>query len=275
MSLSFCVLGSGSRGNATLLVHGGRRCLIDAGLSPRMTKQRLAPLGVALEDLDAIVVTHLDTDHFHSGWVRAARTLGLPVHLHERHRARAVRQGLDGRAIALFTGAFEVDGTRFRPELFAHDALGTVGFVIERDGARLGWATDLGRVPAWLPERFAGVHALAIESNYDPDMQRASPRPEQLKRRIMGGRGHLSNEQSLEAVLAIARTTALQHVVTLHLSQQCNTPRHVKRLYTERAGDLLDRLTISTQQIPTGTLRVVADGSSAPPPRVGEQMALF
>src|SRR5262249_5082918 len=96
-----------------------------------------------------------------------------------------------------------LEGLRARSILLAHDYLGSHGFVIEGFGAKLGYATDLGRVSRALLEQFCDLDLLALESNYDPQMQEQSPRPWTLKRRITGGAGHLSNAQALTAIRAI------------------------------------------------------------------------
>ena len=106
-------------------------------------------------------------------------------------------------------------------------------------------------------------------------LQRQSDRPEFLKNRIMGGMGHLSNEQALEAVLQIAEQSRLCHVAALHLSRECNSPRLLKRLFADRAPHLLDRLTITSQHHATSLLRVSRETPPATAARRGEQMALF
>ncbi len=280
MSLAFCILGSGSAGNCTALILDSashtfaashlkirrERCciLLDAGLSPRRTNRLLAPLNRSIDDISSIVLTHLDTDHFHAGWLRAiARRMHsdapLTLHVHRRHRSAAWRSGLTARETALFDSELELPGgVRAESVLLAHDDLGSVGFVIERDGHRLGYATDLGRVPRTLLDRFVNLHALAIESNYDPPMQRQSLRPVFLKRRIMDGRGHLSNEQALEAVRHIERRSRwLSHIALLHLSQECNCPHRVRRLWAHEMPHALQRLTISQQRHPTPMLPVI------------------
>jgi phosphoribosyl 1,2-cyclic phosphodiesterase len=122
------------------------------------------------------------------------------------------------------------------------------------DGS-LGFATDLGRVPQSLIDAFRDVDVLAIESNYDPPMQRRSARPAMLKRRIMGGAGHLSNEQSFDAVRAIvaASTAPPRHIVLLHLSRQCNAPDIVRAMYFIEPA-LAERVCITNQYQPTGWL---------------------
>lgn len=276
MSIAFCVLASGSSGNCTLVVAGDqapvrgaltRRCvLIDAGLSPRATKRRLEPLGFRLRDIGAIVLTHLDHDHFYRGWLKAIQRLGIHVYIHHRHRNAAWETGLSARCVSLVHGSTALDcGPCLHPVLLAHDHLGSTGFVIEHGGMRLGYATDLGRVPQSMLDHFTRLHALAIESNYDRQMQEESGRPWFLKRRIMGGAGHLSNQQALEAVRHIAARSPLSHIVLLHLSRECNCRRLVRQMYATHAAHLLDRLTIAHQDRSTEMLRVSVGTVGAPP----------
>ena len=278
MSISFCVLGSGSGGNCTLLRltagDGCRHVLIDAGLSPRKTTARLAGLGVCLEDIDDILLTHVDTDHLHAGWIDADEPPPVTFRAHHRHIGRLILAGIPVSRTAAFDDSFELDAsTRVETTMLPHDQLGSSGFVIDHAGVRLGFATDLGRVDASLVNRFVRLDALAIESNYDPALQRASARPAALKKRIMGGLGHLSNEQALEAVLRMDQASHLAHVVLLHLSRQCNSPRIVHRLYAQRAPHLLGRLTITNQREPTPLLHVApATGRAAPPVAIGAQL---
>jgi len=251
---SFCVLGSGSRGNASVLRVPGGALLIDCGLSPRETRNRLERAGASMSEVRAIIVTHLDRDHFHLGWVRVLeRGDAPPVHIARHHRRRALSSGLGDHLVNCFSDdAFTLaDLVHVRPVPFAHDHLGTVGFVIDCGHATLGWATDLGHVPAHFVESFAGVDALGIESNYDPDLQRSSGRPPQLIARIMGGGGHLSNQQSCEAAAQIAAAGPLRTVAALHLSRDCNAPRLVRRTYEEIAPHLQDELVIASQDSPT------------------------
>jgi len=266
--MQLCVLGSGSSGNTSVLAAHGRGVLIDAGFGPRSVAKKLSGLGITLDDLDAIVLTHLDRDHFAPTWLAAALKRRIRIYCHERHvyamyahrgtvpgvnARRLYREKLlevfDDRPFDLSVGS---RGMRVRPVHLAHDRTGTVGFRIDCDCGRLGFATDLGHVPEDLIPAFADVDLLAIESNYDPPMQRHSPRPAMLKRRIMGGAGHLSNAQAFDAIRAIidASQKPPAHVVLLHLSRQCNAPEIVRSLYTFDPP-LAQRLCITTQHHPT------------------------
>lgn len=254
-----CVLASGSSGNCSVLLfrRGGvrRACLIDLGLSPKRTFRLLDALGLGPHHIDDAILTHLDHDHFHHGWARA-----LPrhttLHVHERH-ADGDAFGLFGIPAAVFADAFALrDGTVVRSVLADHDEHGVATLRICLPGrgegaADLGFATDLGRVTDRIVEHLAGVDVLAIESNYCPRMQEESGRPEFLKGRIMGGRGHLSNH---EAVRAIGLIEPRSHVVLLHLSRQCNDPDLVASLH--EGADYA--LTITEQHAPTRWIRIGA-----------------
>ncbi|MEO1130912.1 MAG: MBL fold metallo-hydrolase [Planctomycetota bacterium] len=250
------VLASSSSGNCSILMRGeGRRrrlTLIDAGISPLRTRKMLASWGLELEQIDDVLFTHLDTDHCHAGWVK-----GLPRHARFRvyagHRGRARRARLTKRRTYVFGDApFDMaDGVRVHPVRLDHDDLGVVAFRFEFDEqATLGYATDLGRATDDLLRKLAGVDVLAIESNYCPRMQMESDRPEFLKRRIMNGAGHLSNEECRVAVRAIEPRN---DVVLLHLSKQCNTPELAARLHLDEPY----RLTIASPSMPTPLLRIL------------------
>lgn len=303
----FCVLGSGSRGNATILRWRDRanhsndaayengeareRCiLIDAGLSPRETARRMQAVGLHIDSIDAVLLTHLDGDHFAIGWPRALAKRDIHVHLHRRHQYRALANGIPKSVIRMFDDApFDiVPGVTVRSMLLAHDDEGVVGFRIS-DACHtkqtstgsvapkprtFGFATDLGRVTDQLVDFLLGVDALAIESNYDRRMQLDSNRPVFLKRRIMGGRGHLSNDESLDAVKSIRAHRDLGSVTLLHLSQECNDPTIVRELYEANAPELLDRLTITDQDRPIAWRRIeAANRAAATTP--GVQLRMF
>ena len=206
-TLQICVLGSGSSGNCSVVRHGDAAMLIDAGFGPRTTAKRLADAGLALDDITAICLTHLDRDHFNPNWLNTLLRQRISVYIHRRHiydlyRIDSTKQlHRAGLLHIVDDQRFEpLDGLTAAPFHLPHDRQGTVGFRLQTDGGCIGYATDLGSVPDALIDHFAGTDILAIESNYDPQMQTDSPRPAMLKRRITGGAGHLSNEQAFDAV---------------------------------------------------------------------------
>lgn len=257
------VLASGSSGNCSILRTARSTILIDAGLSPRRTRAHLADLGLALDDLDAILLTHLDSDHFHPGWPRALPHR-LPVHVHTTHAPQARARGLPRSSCQTFRRAVEL-GADYRAlaTLSAHDQLGTAAFRFEfATGATLGFATDLGSITDSLVEHLGAVDVLAIESNYCPRMQVESDRPAFLKQRVMGGSGHLSNQECAQLVSEIGPRA---HVVLLHLSRQCNDPGLAARLHARKPY----RLTVTSQAEPTPWIEITpsAEPATRPPPK--------
>jgi len=282
---ALCVLASGSRGNCSVLVippaeHTPKRVyLIDAGLSPRRTAKLLDERGIRTDEVDAIIYTHLDTDHCYAGWVKAIRPgyFRAKLMIHRGHMGRAERMGLLNAHAEPFDEAHDLaSNVKLYTEVLSHDSLGVACFRFVIDGANgqkahLGYATDCGRVTPGLIEHMRGVDTLAIESNYCPQLQHDSDRPAFLKKRIMGGSGHLSNQLSADAV---SRMRVREHLVLLHLSQQCNTPQLAA---TEHDHSGLIR-TISTQHEATDWIPINA-GMNEPEivfPRIkSTQGALF
>jgi phosphoribosyl 1,2-cyclic phosphodiesterase len=255
-NISFFVLGSGSSGNCSLIRLGEHWVMIDAGFSMKQTKERMRTHGVQLADVRDIVVTHFDRDHFNPVWCKSFLQQGVRVHIHEHHVPRAKRIGLDEACIVPFDTTLHLYGANVEAIRFAHDALGTIGFIFDTGTVRFGFATDLGRVPQQLLDRFVNLDGIAIESNYDIVMQETSNRPESLKSRIMDGEGHLSNEQSLAAICHIASESTLQHIVLLHLSRQCNSPRRIRDLYLENVAHLHPFVTMTSQERCTRLLSI-------------------
>jgi phosphoribosyl 1,2-cyclic phosphodiesterase len=287
--MEICVLASGSGGNCAVVRTPRGVMLIDAGIGPRTTAARLKGTGVSLADVSAICLTHLDGDHFRATWAPPIVERGIRVFCHAERiydLFGIVRQAIPGPAAADLHKAFfpliEPFDEVFEPlpEVLAsavplsHDAEGSHGFVLAAGGARIGYATDLGNVPARLVDAFDALDVLAIECNYDPQMQRASGRPLLLQRRITGGRGHLSNQQAFDAVGAMfercrQRRQALPaHVVLLHRSRQCNCPKLVRQLFT-RDPRIAPRLTLAEQFHRTEWL-----GLTERTPVPGEQLLL-
>jgi len=276
VSLSLRILASGSSGNCSVVRGPHGAMLIDAGLSPRATARRLENSGVTLDQIEAICLTHIDHDHFHSGWKSQAKKNDIRIFVAERQRPHLV-SGEDSELAPLVKGidfnAFEpVRGLCCQTTEMNHDELGSHAFVVTAGQTRLGFATDLGRVSQTLIDRFAGVDLLAIESNYCPVLQLQSNRPSYLKNRIMGGRGHLSNEQCFAAVKRILDLSQDRHrklpthVVLLHRSRECNCPRRVREVF-HADPRLVDRLVLAEQDEPTAWLSPMQR-----PPFRGEQL---
>lgn len=251
--MRLAVLGSGSKGNASVLEAEGSRLLVDAGLSARQLCQRLEVLGVDPHSLDGIILSHEHSDH----------TRGLEVFL-RKHRVplyataltREVLRDKLGQAAEwrVFERGQAFSVARIAVTAFAvpHDAVDPVGFVCESpDGVRFGVATDLGHVTTAVRETLRGVQALFIEANYDQRLlEEDTKRPWSIKQRIASRHGHLSNEQTRELVEDL-RGSGLNTVVLGHLSSDCNTPEVAARA-VQNGGTDGCRLTVSNQHESTG-----------------------
>lgn len=251
MSLEICVLASGSAGNAAILRSPAGILLIDAGIGPRTLERRLDGTGVRPTDITALCLTHLDGDHFSAHWGPTLRRLNIPIYCHVNKVDALASSSPD---LATLIRPFDIDafspidGMRCDPIQFAHDQLGSHGFVVDGFGYRIGYATDLGHVPSYFFDRFQDLDCIALEANYDPQMQLDSARPLFLKRRIMGRRGHLSNHQALAAIRKlINRNRRLpDHIVLLHRSQECNCADLVRQLFSADER-IASRLTLAQQ----------------------------
>lgn len=252
------VLASGSSGNCSVLrvrtEHSVRTLLIDAGLSPLRTRKLLHEVGVRADEVDDVLLTHLDQDHCHPGWRGAlgGRVWRATLRVHRRHLGRAERLGLLSgiRSCEPFEGEpFDLGPMRVSPHLLPHDELGVAAFRFDTPAASLGFATDLGRAERPLLDHLRGCGLLAIESNYCPEMQRRSGRPLFVQNRITGGAGHLSNEESAEAVRAIAPAAG---ALLLHLSRECNSPERASFVHASHGL----RVRLSAQDGATGWVEV-------------------
>jgi phosphoribosyl 1,2-cyclic phosphodiesterase len=273
MSLELCILASGSAGNAAILRSPAGILLIDAGIGPRTLEKRLDGTGVRPTDIAALCLTHLDGDHFSPSWGPILRRLNIPIYCHANKVE--VLTFCSPEVVPLIrpfeAGAFSpIDGLRCHPIHFAHDRLGSHGFVVDGFGYRIGYATDLGHVPLYLFDHFRDLDCIALEANYDPQMQADSSRPFFLKRRITGRHGHLSNLQALAAISKLLdRARHLpDHIVLLHRSQECNCPKLLRELFSADRR-IAPRLTLAQQHERSSWL-----GRMARQPYVGEQLTL-
>ncbi len=282
MSLELCILASGSSGNATILRSPAGVMLIDLGIGPRTTARRLQGTGVRLGDVTAACLTHLDSDHFNANWIATLVRQNIRLFCHA-DKAREVLRNTPAHLVDQLEALlrpFDVqafhplEGLCFRPVPLAHDSAGSHGFVIDGFDYRIGFATDLGHVPAYLHEHFRELDLIALESNYDPAMQEQSDRPYFLKRRITGGKGHLSNRQALVAIQRMLDRAQASyrrlpdHIVLLHRSRQCNCPELLRALFS-RDLRIAPRLTLAEPFERTAWLR-----RTDLQPATGEQLML-
>ena len=243
--LEVCTLASGSSGNCLLVRGGGSQVLVDAGISCRRIVSALRELGVDPRALDGVLITHEHSDHI-AGLATLTKQYRLPVYASrgtgwELCRRIAFLEDLlrpfePGEAFQ----AGELEAVSFPT---SHDAAQSVGYVLSHGEKRAAVATDLGYVTPEVERAVRGADLLVCEANHDVEWLQSGPYPYYLKARILGDRGHLSNEAGAElawtAVEGGART-----VVLAHLSHENNTPQRaheVVRALLERRGAAVGR----------------------------------
>jgi len=223
---SLTMLGSGSAGNAALIMTDHCRLLVDGGLSARQLVRRLELCGVRAEQLDGVLLTHEHGDHV-CGLEVLCRKFDVPIYCNAL-TAEAIRCGplSSYRNWRLFrTGAeFSICDITVQTFPVPHDAVEPVGYAFHAGRGGLGFITDLGHPTKMLVERLREVHTLVIETNHDEKLLQACQlRPWPVKQRIMSRHGHLSNAAAASVVEQLL-PGKIDRVVLGHLSRDCNTP---------------------------------------------------
>ncbi len=250
------VLGSGSGGNASV-IHGPEgRLLLDVGFSAKETENRLEAAGIEPDSIRAILISHGHSDHT-KGCRTFADRHGLCAYFTAATRMEGERvRFLPERQAVIEPGsAFTLCGIRIEPFTLPHDAVDTVGFVFQVSGKKLGVATDLGHLNLLARQKLKGCSVLVLESNHDPQLLQASSRPIQLKRRILGRHGHLSNRDALDALSELL-TTESEELILAHLSRECNNRELLEELAKETLANLERSdilLEIASQEHPLAT----------------------
>jgi phosphoribosyl 1,2-cyclic phosphodiesterase len=255
------VLGSGSRGNATFIKTEQVRLLIDAGISRKETARRLEMIGEDPDGIDAVFITHEHNDH-----AAGLKTLmkDLPV---QAHLTSGARRALDidqyelsgARFVPIVAGtAVTVGDAEVVPFRVPHDAAEPVAFSVTCGGIKITQLTDIGYLPQFVADQLRGSHILILESNHDLEMLRVGPYPWNLKQRLMGRYGHLSNAAVAKFIREQYDGTA-EVLLLAHLSTKNNHPQLAER---EAARALRDRgfcadcVRLTHQDQPTEPIRL-------------------
>lgn len=255
--MRFSVLGSGSKGNCTLVEAGTTRLLIDAGFSGKEVVHRLQLLGIEPASLTAIVVTHEHGDHV-KGIGVLARRLKLPVYANEgTHRAAEVT--VNHLPVARDFGVgepFEIGAVQVHPFAVSHDAADPVGFVFSDGQHQLGYCTDTGRITRLIQHHLRRCQAVILEANHDVQMLKNGPYPLMLQQRVLSSRGHLANEDAL-ALAALLADEQLRLLVLAHLSAINNHPDLVLEAAQQHLPDeAAVRVMLSGQDQPLSMIRL-------------------
>jgi len=233
MSLFITSLNSGSNGNCYYVGNDQEAILVDVGISCRETEKRMVRLGLSMQKVKAIFVSHEHSDHIR-GIPVLAKKYQLPVYITPGTLMHL--NGVDDRLIHHLKG-FEIvnignlEVTSF-PKI--HDASEPHSFIVSCNDVKVGVFTDLGIVCDQLIRYFSQCHAAFLEANYDDDMLNNGRYPYHLKARIRGSKGHLSNKQALD-IFTGHKSPHLSHLLLSHLSKDNNDPALVQQLFNAYA----------------------------------------
>ena len=237
MSLFITSLNSGSNGNCYYVGNNTEAILVDAGISCREIEKRMKRLGLEIENVKAVFVSHEHSDHI-SGLPTLIKKYQLPVYI-TKDTMRHGGLHFEDHLVKNFQSheAVIIGGLSVTPFPKFHDASDPYSFVISCDGICVGVFTDIGTPCSHVKKYFQQCHAAFLEANYDEEMLERGGYPVYLKNRIRGGIGHLSNKQALELFISY-RPKFMNHLIMSHLSKNNNSPELVQQLFDNHAGDV-------------------------------------
>lgn len=219
--------------------------LIDAGLSRKEIGTRLTAIGEDVDKLDAVLVTHEHSDHV-SGLVSVARNRGagnreIPIFM-TRLTAGSIAWNEYVPKLDCFQAGsrFRVGDIDIQSFTTPHDAVDPVGFTFSHGGIKMGIVTDLGYIPDSIKVHLRAAHLLLMESNHDLDMLKDGPYPWPVRQRIMGRKGHLSNDATCQFIRG-GLDASVSTLILGHLSEHTNHPARVA-LEADRALEKQARL---------------------------------
>jgi len=236
VSLFIASLNSGSNGNCYYIGNNEDAVLIDAGISCREVERRLNRLELSISKVRALFITHEHSDHI-KGVEVLSRKYQLPVYITTPTLLYG-KLKIEQQLISTFKAyeAVNINALSIIPFPKFHDAADPHSFIVESNGIKIGILTDIGINCKHVIDNFKQCHAAFLESNYDERMLEEGGYPYHLKRRIKGGRGHLSNDQALELFLK-HKPKFMSHVFLSHLSKNNNCPKLVHELFSKHAGN--------------------------------------
>ncbi len=248
--LQVASLGSGSKGNGTLVCADDVVILVDCGFTLKETERRLRIHGLDPEHLTALLITHEHGDHVR-GAGALARKYKIPL-----YSSFGTARAVSGRA-AGFQNAdwrevrpgrmFRIGEVAVTPVTVPHDALEPCQYRFGYGGRELGVLTDLGSLTPHVVEAYQECDALLLECNHEPELLAQGPYPASLKRRVGGNLGHLSNQQAA-TLLQHCNVDRLQHLVLSHLSEQNNTPEHALGRIHQVVEQGRERVRVASQE---------------------------
>ena len=224
--MKLCSIASGSSGNCIYVGSHSTNLLVDAGISAKRIENGLSGIDIKPDTLQGIMITHEHSDHV-SGLGILARKYHIPIYAtYETACAITKIKSLGEIPQELFhfiqpNEAFMINDISIEPFSTSHDASNPVCYTMQSEGHKIGIATDLGKYDDYIVSMLDQSELLLVEANHDVNMLMVGKYPYYLKQRILGDRGHLSNDTSADLISRLIHPR-LQHVFLAHLSKENN-----------------------------------------------------
>jgi len=271
MSLSIASLNSGSNGNCYYVGNATEAILVDAGISCRETEKRMQRLGLSMQLVKAIFISHEHSDHI-KGLCTLAKKYDLPVFISPGTllNCRLPLNPANVRTLSVDEPVI-IGRLQIRAFLKIHDAFDPHSFMISCDEVNVGVFTDIGEVCKSLSFYFGQCHAAFLEANYDDVMLDQGRYPYFLKNRIRGGKGHLSNAKALELFTKL-KPAHMSHLILSHLSKDNNCPQLVYELFSGHADGV--EIIVASRYGETEVYRVSSSNMRKSQPAVPRMIAV-
>ena len=259
----FCSLFSGSSGNCLFVQSDTTNILVDCGESAKKISEALLQIGIDINTIDGILITHEHSDHVKS-LATLSKKYNLPIYINkETYNALAEqKEKLDLNNINFFDflNNFFVGDIEIHPFPIPHDAANPCGFNILYNTDKISIATDLGHITPEIMSNLEKSKFILLESNYDPNTLKCSPYPYYLKERISGPNGHLSNETAGK-VISHLMDFGLETAMLGHLSKENNFPELAYKtvmdeiIYNNKTNSNIN-LSVATRFSPTPIIKI-------------------
>jgi phosphoribosyl 1,2-cyclic phosphodiesterase len=258
MSLFITSLNSGSNGNCYYIGNDSEAVLVDAGISCRETEKRMSRLGLTMTKVKAIFISHEHIDHIR-GVTVLAKKYRLPVYITHSTLTHGGLM-LEEQLVMSFNPYEPVQIGALAVTAFPkhHDASEPHSFIVAGNAVTIGVFTDIGAPCEHVIRHFQQCHAAFLEANYDEEMLDKGRYPYYLKKRIRGGKGHLSNAQALE-IFNLHRPAFMSHLLLSHLSRDNNSPELVQALFNQHANGTA--IVVASRYQETAVYHITATGS--------------
>ena len=256
MSLKIASINSGSNGNCYYIANENEAVLVDVGISLKEIERRMLRIGLNMQKVKAIFISHEHIDHVR-GVEGTSRRYKIPVYISEG-TLRNSQVKIDTELIRSFEEHKPIAVGNLNVTAFGkrHDAADPYSFVVEGNGVTIGVMTDIGSVCENTLAYFKCCHAAFLEANYDDDMLANGRYPAFLKQRIAGDHGHLSNKQALD-LFVNHKAGYMSLLLPSHLSRDNNNPKLVQDLFMQHAGST--KVVVASRDTATPVFTITAE----------------